>query len=153
MSMLCLECLSAQFCRRWKIVSDIELSNPYFILDARNFVHDKKIPTALLIDELLNALSRTTGTFKNGAWVEQDLNFELFEASETSILNGSGANERRQILDWIDYNFGRCWNEDEAPNVGRLDRERFRVIASAVRAIYWSDFSTRMWGIRAANDN
>lgn len=153
MFQLCLSCAAQGFCNKWRIVTDHELANPYFILDVRNYVYHLQVPKAVLIDHLLNELSRLEGEFVSSNKASNNLDFDQFEAEETAILSGSGSLQRQKILDWIGYNFGREWPDWMTPNLGATNVERFRVIATAVRTIHWRDQKVRLWGLRAANDN
>lgn len=152
---LCPTCFVQQFCRRWLIVTPDEMRNPYFIIDARNFIYERKIEHTLdlaeLLDELLYAVDLMEGDFRNGAWIKFDLRTDVFEVPDTAIDEDRGAVVRESILDWIEYNFGQSWTDEVNAQLHGIGKERFIVMASLARAIWWPQ--TRFWGERAANDN
>ncbi|MCF6293958.1 MAG: hypothetical protein L3J04_11250 [Robiginitomaculum sp.] len=74
---LCPTCFTQKFCRRWLVVTPDDLRNPYFVIDARNFIHGRmvrhNITPGVLLDRLLDTVSLMEGDFRNGAWVKIDL--------------------------------------------------------------------------------
>ena len=153
MTQLCPNCLSQGYCRRWLIASDEDLANPYFIIDVRNYVHGLDVTSGRLFDHLLNSLSRVEGEFRNKAGLRPSLPFELFEPSDADIDADRFEAVSESVRDWLRYNFGQAWSDDAQPVLYGAGKERFRVIATMVRALYWQDPRVPMWGVRAANDN
>ncbi|MBL4617744.1 MAG: hypothetical protein JKY46_08605 [Robiginitomaculum sp.] len=151
----CPACFAQKFCRRWLVVTPDELRNPHFVIDARNFIHGRmvrhNITPGTLLDRLLNTVSLMEGDFRNGAWGKIDLPIHVFEVPDADIDAGRGAVMRESILDWVAYNFGRAWDDRVNAQLHGIGQQRFIVIASLARAIWWQD--VQMWGIRAANDN
>ncbi|HAQ34936.1 MAG: hypothetical protein CMF74_10005 [Maricaulis sp.] len=153
MTQLCPTCLTLGFCRRWLIASDEELANPHFIIDVRNYVHELDVTPGRLLDFLLNRVSRIDGDFRNAAGLRPPLRLDLFEPSDQQIDAGKFEAVRETLRDWLRYNFGQAWGDGVQPVLFGEGKERFRVIATLVRTVYWHDPRTRMWGVRAANDN
>ena len=151
----CPTCFAQKFCRRWLMVTPDELHNPYFVIDARNFIHGHmvrhNIKASGLLGKLLDTVSLMDGDFRNGAWARIDLPTAVFEPSDDDIDAGRGDVVRQSIIDWVEYNFGCTWDDNVNAQLHGIGRERFIVMASLARAIWWP--KTQIWGVRAANDN
>jgi|GEM_PF-3904400 hypothetical protein len=148
----CQTCCQIGFCRRWLIVSDDELRNPYFVIDVRNYVHWLGISPGRLLDQLLNSIARVDGDFRNPAGFRVDLNFDVFEPTDKQIDQGRYDTSKETVREWFFYNFGREWSDETQARLHGQGRERFRSIATIVRARYWGDTRVQAWGIRVAND-
>lgn len=159
----CQSCILSSVCRRWLIVGDHELGSQIFIHHARSYIRgwmlSLDIPPSRLIDAIFLELSALDGEFHNGGWYKFGIDWEgLFEAPEEMILRHPNGAEffRMHLRDWLYDQFGREWPAHTPtffhPN--SLSKERFRVIASAVRTIAWNDPAVRYWLVEeAANDN
>jgi hypothetical protein len=171
--MPCATCILSGFCKRWLVVGDNDLTNQRFIQDARSYIRawmlerggfPRELPT-LVLDEF----SHLNGEFRNGAWIRVRDDYErLFESADETILFDAhrAASERASLVEWLNEQFGRNWPEDRPTFFQRDPKnerrfafpgERFRWLASRVRAMDWHDNPTvRYWGERtpvAVNDN
>lgn len=165
MKNLCHACNVFGFCQRFRWISDAELGNPNFIIDARNLVHSvlkkRGLKSGDTVDYVLNELSRLRGAFRNAAWAEVELRFDLFEVPESLLFIPESSEEankkadsfRARISDWLDYNFGRQWPDSDQAYIHADYGEHFKIIVSSIRAIHWDDPRVRAIGLRAANDN
>lgn len=139
---LCIKCLRLSFCRkkRARVVSDEEMENPHFINDARQTIGDRlsAAPDGIdVIDVLMSLYRDYPGRIVDARGVEVFLDTDLLETEQArawlrAFLRADGPRRRAAYL------------RPEA-------RERFRIIASIIRAAYPDE--AMMWGVRPVNDN
>lgn len=134
---LCPQCFLQGYCRtlRARLITDEELSSPFFLSDVRSYAYRLDISCDVWPGFLTDAYRDYPGTIRNAQGRPVDLDTEVLDAPSI-----------------------RYWFRDTCkPVVGnavprlRIEaRERFRVVATILRAR--DPAGTRLWGVRAAND-
>lgn len=157
--MLCLACFGVGYCRRWRSVAYEDLDESSFVVDTRNSTHlwmeDNDLEPSELVDHLLNEISRSQMDFRDASGEIDPLAWDAFEVSGALLFkdDDEASIARERIVDWIGYHFGRLWPLDTQANLyDPVSRERFRTIASAIRAVAWDRPDVQLWGVRPAND-
>ena len=137
-----------QFCQ---LVTARQLANPEFVRDVRNFAASKRLPRARLLDTFLEALARVDACFINEDGHPITLRFDCLLPTDQDIDRGRGKIIEARIQNWLEETFTVPVPSHVTPHVRVEARERFRVIATILRAAYPQH--AMMWGVRAANDN
>lgn len=135
---ICGACIALGYCcqLRAKLVSDDELNNPEFIRDLRAWTYQLDIGPDHWLDYLSDQYRDYAGTVvDDGEPVFLDLE-EL---------------ERPDIKYWFrDFCCTPC-SPEVKPRVRREARERVRVLATILRAVFPGHANS--WGLRGDNDN
>ncbi len=136
---LCLNCLMRGYCRRLfiAVTTDDELDNSDYIRDLRGFAHSLNFNDEDWHEFLTELYRDFPGWIMDEDGAEVFLNMEEFE--------------RPSIREWFrDF----CCKEVPGhviPHVRIEARERARILATILRASF--PIETRLWGLRADNDN
>lgn len=148
----CPYCISRGPCKRGaRLVDDYELSNPEFLRDVRNFAARLSIRPCDWLDYILDLLSRFDGCLVDATGKPAWLDTEAFLPTDEEIDLGQASSIDARMRNWFDETFSAPVPHDVAPRIRREARERFRVVATTLRAQFPAD--AVMWGVRAANDN
>jgi hypothetical protein len=149
----CRACLTTKCQGQWRsqAVSDFELNNPDFIRDVRNFVVDLSKRPAELLDFILDLFARLDGCIVDGAHRPIHLSTDIFLPSDEDIDQGRAGVVEARIRNWLEETFAAPVPAHITPRVRREARERFRIIATILRAAY--PRAAIMWGVRPSNDN
>ena len=140
--MLCIRCLRLGYCRNKfaRVVSDEELRNPRFIDDARRTIGDRlrAAPEQSDVIDVLMSLYR-------------DYSGRIVDARGVEVFLDTDALESEQARAWL-----RAFHRADAPRrraayLRPEARERFRIVASIIRAAFPD--AAMMWGVRPVNDN
>lgn len=134
-----------------QLVTDSELGNPEFVRDVRNFSARLGVKPAEWLDRVLELFARFDGCVVNAAHRPTHLATEIFLPTDEDIDGGKGAVIEYRIRNWFEETFATPVPESVVPHVRVEARERFRIVASILRARF--PFEGMMWGVRPANDN
>lgn len=133
------------------LVSDLDIANPDFIRDLREFTARFGLKASEWRKTLVELYSRFDGLIIDATWRRIYLSFEPLEATEHEIFEGNGALAESRIQDWFEDTLCKPCPDGVTPYVRCEARERFRVVGTILRAAY--PHESMMWGVRAANDN
>lgn len=133
------------------IVSDEEMSNPTWVRDVKNFGASLGISGADWTDFSLNLLARLDVEFIDSCGNIVDLDIEALLPSDKEIDEDRGAAFEARIRNWFSETFCDPVPDDVIPRIRIEARERFRIVATILRAQF--PCAAMMWGVRAANDN
>ena len=133
------------------VFTDQELSDPETVRDVKNFAASLNIPKSKWLDHILNVLARLNVDFVNANGEVVSLNTEIFLPSDKDIDEDRGASVEARIQNWFGETLCYRVPDDVTPRIRREARERFRIVATILRAQY--PCAAIMWGVRAANDN
>lgn len=136
---LCCACLALGYCARLscRIVSDDELANPEFIRDVKMTAYDLRVSC----DEWLEYLTR----------LYRDYRGRIVDQAGREILLDMEEFERPNIRYWFRDFCGRPCPTHVTPRLRREARERVRILATLLRAVFPD--KAQFWGVRPANDN
>lgn len=142
---------NAQRCLKTRalIVSDSELKKTEFVIDVRAFAHSLALDNAIWRTFLLDAYRDYRGV------IIDQLGRETF--IDTSVFEDEADDDdwRPVVPESAVRAFFRTYTTPMRPGAlprfTPLSRERFRAMATILRARFPSD--AVLWGVRAANDN
>ncbi len=152
---LCVECIGDGYCHRQSapIVTDAELSNPEFIRDVRDFAFSLEVGPDSWLAFLAEEYREYPGRIVDGSGAEVFVELDNFEVSEEALfgVDSDLEREKARTRSWFrDFCCTPCPPEVR-PRVRIEARERARAVATILRAR--NPAATRMWGVRAANNN
>lgn len=136
---LCADCILRLYCKRniVEAVREAEVLNPDFIHDVRVFAYSLSVSRDRWLDSLSDWLCSFLGLIVGPDGKEVELDTELFELPN--------------IRDWFDDTCCTMPSENGARYVRTEARERFRIMATILKARF--PHQAVLWGVRAANDN
>ena len=149
---ICPFCPFSASCKRGvRLVSDKELSSGEFVRDVRNFAADLGERPAEWLDYVLELLALLDGCIVDGRGQPAYLSTEIFLPTDQEIDDGVGAVIEYRMRNWFEETFATPVPESVTPHVRIEAKERFRIVATILRARFPAQAA--MWGVRAANDN
>jgi hypothetical protein len=134
-----------------RLISNAEIENPNLVRDVKNFGVSLRIPTADWLDFVLEKFAGLDGSIVDERGQCVDLDIEIFLPSDEDIDAGRGALIEARIRNWFEDTFSAPVPEHVVPHVRVEARERFRFVATILRAAFPRE--AMLWGVRAANDN
>jgi hypothetical protein len=140
--MVCTKCLRLGFCRRRivRVVSDAELAQAAFIEDAR-----------VTIGERLRSSPDGVENIDYIANLYRDFRGRVIGPDDDEVFLDTELLEGETAKDWLREFVRERGPRQRAAYVRDEARERFRVVATIIRAAFPDD--AMMWGVRAANEN
>jgi len=133
------------------VVTNLDLQNSEFVRDVRNFAASLRIPQSRLLDAFLEAYARSDTCVVDDEGRPTTLRFDCLLPSDQEIDEDRGVIVEARIQNWLEETFAVRVPSHVTPHVRVEARERFRVIATILRAAYPRE--AMMWGVRASNDN
>lgn len=137
--------------RASRLVSDTEINNSEFVRDVRNFAAPLGLRPAEWLDRILELLALYDGCIVDGRGRPVHLDTTIFLPTDDEIDNGTAAVIEYRMRNWFEETFATPVPESVTPHVRVEAKERFRIVASILRARF--PMQAAMWGVRAANDN
>lgn len=143
---LCPECQMSGVCKtmQTRIVTDKEMDDPEFIRDVRANALAENIPAAKWLDHLYDLYCGYIGTIIDAQREEVMLDLDRHFDDDDAV-------SRRRIINWFSEVCCSGCATTVKPRVRREARERFRILATLLRATHPKQ--SMMWGRRPANDN
>lgn len=141
----------ARCARGVRLVNDRELSNPEFVRDVRDFGFGLSKRPSEWLDFVLELFARFEGCVIDDRGHPVRLNTEIFLPTDKQISDGVGAVIEYRMRNWFEETFATPVPESVTPHVRIEAKERFRIVATILRARFPAQAA--MWGVRAANDN
>jgi hypothetical protein len=137
MMSLCNQCIGLGYCRKLNahLVSDAELANPEFIRDVRTAADELCITRDQWRDHLSNLYRDYRGRILDREGNEVFLDMEVFEKASPYWFRDFCITPRPGVR----------------PRVRQAARERVRVMATILRAVFPD--AAQFWGVCPANDN
>ena len=136
---LCFNCILLGYCRNKNtvVVSDLELQNPEFIRDVREFCYERNISSHFWQVYLTDLYRDYQGRIITSDGREYYMHMDVFEIPS--------------IRDWFrDFCSTPC-PPHITPRIHTNTRKRVRVLATIIKAHH--PRAAMMWGVRPANDN
>lgn len=137
--------------RASRLVSDTEINNSEFVRDVRNFAARLGVRPAEWLDRILELFAQFDGCIVNAAHQPAHLTTDILLPTDEEIDDDKGAVIESRIRNWLEETFATPVPENVDPHVRVEARERFRIVASILRARFPSHAIG--WGLRGANDN
>jgi len=144
-----------------QIVTNEELNNRNFITDMLTYAQSLNLSPSTCRDYLIDAYAAFEGRIINRNGEEVFIDLELFEVDDDVLfepLSVGGAAKQvsvanNSIRQWFDYWLCGAIIPNERTELSPMTRERFRVIATILKAD--NPQEAQFWGIKnkAANDN
>ena len=152
MTSYCAACTCPSLCRRRaRVVSDLELKNPEFIRDVREFGRALGKSPGEWLDYVLENYARFDGCIVNQDGRSVLLSTHIFLPTDEEVDDGNAGLIENRMRNWFEETFVDPTPAHVTPQVRYPGSERFRIVATVLRAAY--PVEAMMWGVRAANDN
>ena len=140
-----------------KLLRTIELLERHLACCALDALHRRgqhrgqEIGPAEWLDYVLELLALLDGCIVDGRGQPAYLSTEIFLPTDQEIDDGVGAVIEYRMRNWFEETFATPVPESVTPHVRIEAKERFRIVATILRARFPAQAA--MWGVRAANDN
>ncbi|MDH5721904.1 MAG: hypothetical protein OEY94_01100 [Alphaproteobacteria bacterium] len=138
------------------LVTDAELKNPEFVRDVRNFACAMGLQPSDWKPFLTDELEAYPGKIINRHYQEVELNLELFELDDETILHSDSktlANANDNVCEWFETWCCTPCPDGKRSRLNEETKEKFRIVATILRAR--NPGAAQFWGLKgkAANDN